>query len=65
MYNITQRGLFPTDVYHLDIYDEKENKKYKDFLIDLASKDEGKNVVIEEDINPILYCGKKKYLNHS
>lgn len=42
MYNITQRGLFPTDVYHLDIYDEKENKKYKDFLIDLASKDEGK-----------------------
>jgi uncharacterized protein (TIGR02466 family) len=41
MFNIKQRDLYPTSVYHVDIYDEKENEEYKKFLLDLSEKDPG------------------------
>ena len=42
MFNIKRRDLFPSEFYSSNIFDEKENEKYKNFLIDLSKKTPGK-----------------------
>jgi uncharacterized protein (TIGR02466 family) len=42
MFNIKKGNLFPTDFYCANIFDDKENEKYKNFLIDLSKKTPGK-----------------------
>jgi uncharacterized protein (TIGR02466 family) len=42
MFNIKKGELFPTVFYSSNIFDEKENEKYKNFLIDLSKKTPGK-----------------------
>jgi uncharacterized protein (TIGR02466 family) len=44
MYNIKHKILFPTNFYFVDLYDEVENKSYKDELIKLSSETPG-NIV--------------------
>ena len=41
MFNIKKGNLFPTDFYCANIFDDKENEKYKNFLIDLSKKTSG------------------------
>lgn len=41
MFNIKQGDIFPTSFYSVDIYDQEENQRYKDFLINLSQKDPG------------------------
>ena len=43
MFNIKRRDLFPSEFYSSNIFDEKENEKYKNFLIDLSEKTPGKS----------------------
>ena len=43
MFNIKRRDLFPSEFYSSNIFDEKENEKYKNFLIDLYKKTPGKS----------------------
>ncbi len=54
MFNIKQIDLYPTTVYCVDIYDEKENEEYKKFLINLSKTDKGKS-----------YSNKKGYQSDS
>lgn len=41
MFNIKQGDIFPTSFYSVDIFDEKDNQQYKNFLIDLSQKTPG------------------------
>jgi uncharacterized protein (TIGR02466 family) len=41
MFNIKQGDIFPTSFYTVDIFDSRENQKYKDFLIQLSKKTPG------------------------
>ena len=41
MFNIKCRGLFPTDLYFVDIYDSKENESYKQELLRLSKESPG------------------------
>lgn len=41
MFNIKCRGIFPTDLYFVDIYDQKENESYKEELLKLSRIDPG------------------------
>jgi uncharacterized protein (TIGR02466 family) len=41
MFNIKCRSIFPTDLYFVDIYDQKENESYKKELIRLAQTEPG------------------------
>ena len=42
MFNIKRRDLFPSEFYISNIFNEKENEKYKNFLINLSKKTPGK-----------------------
>lgn len=44
MFNIKCGRLFPTDLYFVDIYDEKENESYKTELLKLSQTEPGKVV---------------------
>jgi uncharacterized protein (TIGR02466 family) len=41
MFNIKYQSIFPTDLYFVDIYNEKENQSYKEELIKLSKIDDG------------------------
>lgn len=41
MFNIKKGNLFPTDFYCANIFDDKENENYKNFLINLSKKFSG------------------------
>ena len=44
MFNIKCRSLFPTDLYFVDIYNEKENESYKKELLRLSQTEPGNTV---------------------
>lgn len=41
MFNIKCRSIFPTDLYFVDIYDQKENESYKEELLKLSRTNPG------------------------
>ena len=41
MYNIKCRSLFPTDLYFVDIYDQRENESYRQELLKLSKESPG------------------------
>jgi len=42
MFDIKCKGLFPTELYFVDIYDQKENESYKQELLKLSQQDPGR-----------------------
>lgn len=42
MFDIKCKGLFPTELYFVDIFDQKENESYKQELLKLSQHDPGR-----------------------
>jgi len=64
MCQLKEGVIFPTSFYTADIFNDYQNQKYKNFLIDLSKKTDGEKRSIVMDGRVILYCGKKMFLNH-